>query len=302
MEIATAAISAVVAKLGDLLREEYMLHKSLRVDIEFLNKEMGSMQDAISILMNTSEMRRKPSQFQLEHLVSKIRDLSYDMEDNLDEFIFHVQGKPREMVLGVGGLVIPKLKSMLAEVKARHKLDKQIQEIKLLSIKFEERHFRRYNKPIITSASVPAEGELKEARTSCVGVKDAAYSASEADASTLVGVDRPRDELISVLQLTGKEKDPELATALKVISVYGSGGMGKTTLARVVYEEIRPSFDCSAWVPLSRKPNMANVLMGILRQVEDRHNKAADGNGKRDIIIRIRNSLQGKRYYILPRC
>jgi len=65
-----------------------------------------------------------------------------------------------------------------------------------------------------------------------------------AEASGLVGMDGPRDELI---QLMGGENE------LKVLSIVGFGGLGKTTLANEVYCKLQGEFQCRAFVSVSQK-------------------------------------------------
>lgn len=81
---------------------------------------------------------------------------------------------------------------------------------------------------------------------------------------------------------------------LKMVSIVGSGGLGKTTFARVLYNKIRGQFDCRALVSMIRKPRMTNVLRDILTQVQ--RQQASDNCEHLDITGRIRKHLHGKRY------
>jgi disease resistance protein RPM1 len=76
----------------------------------------------------------------------------------------------------------------------------------------------------------------------------------------LVGIDIPRKELLEQLQ-EGQQKQ------LKVISIVGSGGSGKTVLARVVYNsDVGQRFSVRAWVSAAdRSPRQ--VLVEILQEL-----------------------------------
>ncbi|XP_066359276.1 disease resistance protein RGA5-like isoform X2 [Miscanthus floridulus] len=79
-----------------------------------------------------------------------------------------------------------------------------------------------------------------------------------AEASGLVGMDGPTDELI---QLMGGEDE------VKVLSIVGFGGLGKTTLANEIYCKLQGEFQCRAFVSVSQKPNIRKLLRTMLSQV-----------------------------------
>ncbi|CAN6373035.1 unnamed protein product [Urochloa humidicola] len=269
MEIATAAVSSLLPKLASLLQKEYMLQKRVKQEIVFLEKELEMLKAAV---LRASEMgEHHPA----DDLSRKLQELSYDTEDSLDKFKIRVEREHR----------------FFDKLAARHTIAKRIDDIKSRAKELSAR-YARYK---INNPSFPVEASKTTQRT----VSRA--SSLQADASTLVGVDRPRDELITQLKiLNGNEEETEWTARLKVVSIVGIGGIGKTTLAKEVYHKIQESFPCRAWVSVSRNPNMENILMGLLRQVEDPHSRGAvDGNDERDLIRRIKKSLQGKRFLLV---
>jgi hypothetical protein len=80
----------------------------------------------------------------------------------------------------------------------------------------------------------------------------------------LVALHDPTDELVKHL-INEHEK------MLKVVSIVGVEGLGKTTLAKEIYAKLQHQgqFDCHAFVTLGQKPlSMRVTLMEILRQVK----------------------------------
>lgn len=78
----------------------------------------------------------------------------------------------------------------------------------------------------------------------------------------LVGIEGPKQKIIRMLM-----DEEEGSRKLKVISIVGSAGIGKTTLAKQVYLEIKGRFDCSAFVSLSQNTSMNKIFTHILSQV-----------------------------------
>lgn len=65
----------------------------------------------------------------------------------------------------------------------------------------------------------------------------------------LVGI----DELITRLT---KEEDCISSAEQRIISIVGFGGLGKTTLAKAVFDKIKAQFNCSAFISVSQNPDM----------------------------------------------
>lgn len=55
--------------------------------------------------------------------------------------------------------------------------------------------------------------------------------------------------------------------SIKMASIVGTAGMGKTTLARLVYEAIENKFEARAFVSVNPGGDMKEVLKSILQQV-----------------------------------
>nr|BBD82536.1 putative pi-ta protein [Oryza sativa Indica Group] len=91
--------------------------------------------------------------------------------------------------------------------------------------------------------------------------------------------------------------DDEDQKRLRVVSIVGVGGIGKTTLANELYRKLRRQFECWAFVRSSQKPDVRRILISILSQL--RLQQPPESWKVHSLISSIRAHLQDKRYLII---
>ncbi|KAL6622744.1 hypothetical protein ACP70R_032623 [Stipagrostis hirtigluma subsp. patula] len=84
-----------------------------------------------------------------------------------------------------------------------------------------------------------------------------------------------------------------------VISIWGMGGSGKTTLVSSIYRkpEVRKNFDCCAWITVSPNYHIEDLLSKVIKQLH-----ISDEHGTGDctyLAERIHSHLKNKRYLIV---
>ncbi|KAF7152938.1 hypothetical protein RHSIM_Rhsim01G0094300 [Rhododendron simsii] len=98
-----------------------------------------------------------------------------------------------------------------------------------------------------------------------------------------------------VEELRVKLRDPE--TCHWITSLVGMAGVGKTTLANQVYDSFKTAYQCCAWVNVSQKPNVRNILRKISRQVQMQKEKWEENHP--DMEANPYEFLKQKRYLIV---
>lgn len=203
------------------------------------------------------------------------------MEDVLDTFLVRVKGldsaEQEESMLKP----LKEMINFFKKCKARRKISGDVKDIMSHLQEVTER-YRRYKVADIVAMPV--------ATTSTV---DPRLAAMYTQLNKLVGLDKSTGELMSKLQL-----DDLSNTKMKIVSIVGIGGLGKTTLARVVYDNLRGNFDCSVFVSVGRNPDLQKVLQMLLVAVD----KTAPVYVFQDIdqlIKNLRGFLRGNKRYAL---
>lgn len=267
---ATGALKPLLDKLAAALGEEYKRFKWVRLEADSLTKELQAMH---AYLLKMSDVENPDVQDKI--CIEEVRELSYDMEDCVDEFLLHIGEKANTP----DGL-IPKLKNIIfTKPRARRQIAKVIENLKIQVKDMGERNARYKTHGTIST-------------TSNAYVDRRALSIFD-NASKLVGLDQPKKELMEHLTDTNP-----LVPLLppKVISIVGSGGLGKTTLANQIYQEFKGGFECHAFLSVSRRPDSMNVLQNILCQLSNEPHPNMQAWNMQVIIMKINDTLRDKRY------
>ncbi|XP_027082227.1 disease resistance protein RPM1-like [Coffea arabica] len=151
-----------------------------------------------------------------------------------------------------------KIFNSVKTLRARRKVAEQIQSIKARVKNISEGR-QRYQSEF--GGTSQAAGSLAAVNNTWVYSRDDALLVEEAE---LVGIDNPKQQLISQL-LEGDDSQ------LKVVSVVGMGGLGKTTLVKKVHEDldIRRHFPVRAFVTVSQPCNFQELLKDLTRQLHN---------------------------------
>ncbi|KAL4631969.1 hypothetical protein ACB092_04G017900 [Castanea dentata] len=122
------------------------------------------------------------------------------------------------------------------------------------------------------------------------------------------GLDRETDSFIDGLEVVGRRDDVSKIVKLligannpqviSVIPIVGMAGLGKTTIAKLVYNDklVKKHFDEKIWVCVSENFDVKRILREILEALD--HNCSGLEN-KNAILQHLQKKLQGKRYLLI---
>ncbi|KAM3196599.1 hypothetical protein ACQJBY_072348 [Aegilops geniculata] len=271
---ATSFVEWMVPKLFDFLDKNRGLRKNLERDIKFIKDEFAMISAVIQDEQNSRHGRGEEVH---KEWIKIVRELAHAIEDCIDRFMHRV----KKAETGAGWLhrAVHRVKT----VKARNEFAVAIQELKKLSDDASKLK-GTYSSSTTSSPGRSLSSEQTEMVEETEDNDDDDHS--EASGPVPMGMDDPRDELLDLINQQQQ---------LKVITIVGFHGMGKTLLANHVYKAIESQYEARAWVlPANLGGTAANVLREILRQL---------GHGSDGRLAKLQESIKEcigtKRFFIV---
>ncbi|XP_047079659.1 disease resistance protein RGA5-like [Lolium rigidum] len=269
--VATGVMKPLLSKLSTLLEEEYAKLKGVRRNTRFIREEMTTMSATLQMLADEPELNP-----QMKEWRDNVRELSYDMEDCVDDFMARVDRKPD----GSSGLRT--VFDWVKNLKPRHEIAGEIEQLKIRAIEASKRRKRYEFKQLPTTHS----------SSSAI---DPRLEALYVETDKLVGIEGPKKDIVEWL------KKKSSSTEVQVVSIVGPGGLGKTTLANQIFATMKDRrkqhFSCAAFISVSQKRDMKDVLREIADRVGITHNTSNDT--AKTLTDRLQEHLQYHRYFIV---
>ncbi|KAF2912159.1 hypothetical protein DAI22_11g235400 [Oryza sativa Japonica Group] len=282
---ASAFLKTVMGRLFMALEKEYNKHRGLAQESHSLQQDLrmiAAAMDDQQLSMGRSDAAARTAVARLH--TEEMLDLAHDIEDCVDRFLHRLTcNHHKRGGAGAGASLLRRVTHELSKVKSRSSFGDEIQKLKKRLGEAHQRVLTINPPPILT-----AGGGQHTASSSSAAVAPPCRAARSP-----VGIGEDVEELLSMLDEV--EGEP---VQMRVVSVVGFGGLGKTTLAKAVYDDPRAKdkFRHRAWVAAGGSPEIRGILRDVLQQV--RPDDAMDVDGQR-LEASLKDYLKDKRYLIV---
>ena len=285
--VAEALLSASVEVLFSKLGSSDVLKFARQDHVQAELKKWETTLLGIREVLNDAEEKQitKPS---VKAWLAKLRDLSYDMEDVLDEYGYEaLRRKVMSEADNRGTTRTSKVRKFIPSCCTTFTPIRNVKmgsKIKDITSRLEE-----------ISAQKAGLGLDKVEMIARSSLERPPVITSEVYLPRIKGRDADKKTIIEMLL-----KDEPAGTNVSVVSIVAMGGMGKTTLARLVFDDtaepIASHFAPKAWVCVSNEFDQVRVSKELLDSVSSQRSSSENFH---EIQRELKKALAGKRFLIV---
>nr|KYP31982.1 Disease resistance protein RPM1 [Cajanus cajan] len=258
--------------------------RDLPKEVADITEELESFQDFINDADQVAEAEEDDGRRdRIKKRVMRLREAAFRMEDIIDEFSIHDENNPHDpRCAALLCEAVEFIKTRILQLQVAYK----IQDVKSLVCAERDGFQKQFPLPTKPSGSRGNQNVTwHKLRMDPLFIEQ----------DEVVGFESPRRTLNNWL-IEGREERT-------VISVVGLAGVGKTTLAKQVFDNVHNNFECHALITVSQSYTVEGLLRDMLHQFckEKMENHPADVStmDRRSLIEEVRKQLRNKRYVVM---
>ncbi|XP_011003024.1 PREDICTED: putative disease resistance protein RGA3 [Populus euphratica] len=281
--MAEALVSVVLEQLRSIIIQEVGQEVRLVVGVKNEVERLTSSFRAIQAVLANAEERQLEDGY-VKLWLDQLKEVSYDMDDVLDEW----------------GTAIAKSQSKVHEHPSKNK--KKVCSFMIFScFRVREVGLRRriaykikeLNERIDVIVIVKNMFDFKSLEA---GIKQHEHheTASVIDVKDVKGRENDKDRVMKMLFSTESSQGP----ALRTISLVGMGGIGKTTLAKLVYndDDVKTHFKKRIWVSVSDPFDEITIAKAILENLKESTQNLIK---LQTLLEKIQSLIRGKKFVLV---
>ncbi|KAM5577544.1 hypothetical protein ABKV19_008073 [Rosa sericea] len=283
MEFATSIAENVLGRLASYASQEVSLAWGAQLELTKLNKTLST----IKLVLQDAEKKQVKNPL-ITRWLGDLKDVCHDVDDVLDELEF--QKLRKKVLVNNSGRVKGQVRQFFSRwnpVVFNFKLGHKVKEIRerLVEIEKDKREF----------SLVEVAEQAEDHRAPQQVHDDRRVTTSKVEASNVIGRDDDQKQIIKHLL---NDTDFSSEENVSVVSIIGLGGLGKTTLAKLVYNDsmVEEYFETKMWICVSDNFDIQTLIRGITNA----------GNGPKcedeslDLMERkLQDTLRGKNFLLV---
>ncbi|KAG8492809.1 hypothetical protein CXB51_010127 [Gossypium anomalum] len=288
--IGEAALSAFLellsGKLVDSVLNFVADHRQVHQQLE---QRQSILPEIKAVLNRAEEKQIKDEDEGVKIWLDDLQYLAYDVDDILDDFAYQqlrlkIQKPQAQASTSKVQKLIPTCCTGANFSPTSFKFNTEmISKIKEITGRLNSLNTRRSSLGLSEIMSQGATSKGKKPRLQPTSLMDGAVE--------YVGRANEKQEMLEFLNSNNSD-------GVCVLSIVGMGGMGKTTLAQLVYNDasIKESFDHKAWVCVSDEFDAVNITKTILQSITS---EPCAYNDLNLLQVKLKEKLSGKRFLLV---